>query len=101
MHARLVFEIAGRYNIAMVVRTWLRRTAVYFGLRDRDDVERPSIGLEFLCRSLLTTGAEAAFLALVAAAAVVGVFAWSLAALANGAIVAVVSFCSVYLTAVR
>lgn len=62
----------------------LRRGAVYFGLRNEDDEDRPSTGLDLLGRSLLARGTGVAALALIATAVVLGVFAWDPSAVAAG-----------------
>lgn len=80
----------------------LRRGAVYFGLRDEDDEDRPSTGLDLLCRSLVARGTWVAALALIAAAVVLGVFAWDPSAVAAGTGAGVVIWGALeYFTAIR
>lgn len=68
------YSVGGRQNQGMGATGLLRRGAVYFGLRDEDGEDRPSTGLDLLCRSFVARGTWVAALALIAAAVVLGVF---------------------------
>lgn len=86
----------------MGVTVLLRRGAVYFGLRDEDDEDLPSTGLDLLCRSLLAQGIGAAGLALIGAAVVIGVLRWDPSAVAAGTATGVVIWGALeYFTAIR